>query len=365
MATTDTSTEAGALAGTLFIELLAGTDFTIPNVDLSSPDFEIPDLEEVIVTPLTEADLTSRNVDGTGLFDGLMEAMRGHLQIEFEKGRLTGAQYAEAYISMTSTAMGAAVQYLLSKDQARWQAALIQRQAQIAGIGVVKSRVELEEVKVRLGIAQVDALTQQTNYALTKLKLATEDAQWANLKAQLDQTEYTTTSLLPAQLADLNMGVAVKTAQRDQVLYETSSILPKQADKLVTEEAVLSYQLSALYPAQVAGHTADTAGKEYNNQFILPAQLESVREQTEGHRAKTLDTRTDGTTVSGTVGKQKDLYDQQIISYQRDAETKVVRMMVDSWITQKTMDEGLTAPSALNNTGINGAFTTLLGNVSL
>ena len=78
-----------------------------------------------------------------------------------------------------------------------------------------------------------------------------------------------------------------------------------------------------------------------------------LAEQKEAERSKTLNTRTDGTTIVGSVGKQKDLYTQQIDSFIKDAKFKTAKMYLDGWITQKTLDEGLTAPSELTNTEIN------------
>lgn len=46
---------------------------------------------------------------------------------------------------------------------------------------------------------------------------------------------------------------------------------------------------------------------------------------------------------------QIDLYKQQIISYQRDAEVKAARVFTDAWITMKTIDEGLKAPNGFTN----------------
>ena len=57
--------------------------------------------------------------------------------------------------------------------------------------------------------------------------------------------------------------------------------------------------------------------------------------------------------IRGSVGKQKDLYTQQITSYQRDAEVKAAKLFTDAWITQKTIDEGLLAPGAFRNESVN------------
>lgn len=93
---------------------------------------------------------------------------------------------------------------------------------------------------------------------------------------------------------------------------------------------------------------------------LANAQIDMVKEQTEAQRAQTMETRSDGTTaVAGLLGKQKALYTQQIDSYKRDAEVKLGRMFVDSWITQKTLDEGLQAPDQFTNNQVNSILAKL------
>ena len=73
-------------------------------------------------------------------------------------------------------------------------------------------------------------------------------------------------------------------------------------------------------------------------------------------RAQTLDTRSDGSTVVGAVGKQKDLYSQQIKSYQRDSELKAAKLFADAWTVQKTVDEGFVAPANFQNPSLDSVL---------
>ena len=83
------------------------------------------------------------------------------------------------------------------------------------------------------------------------------------------------------------------------------------------------------------------------------AQKDLLVEQLETARASTRDTLSDGTTpVAGMVGKQKALYTQQIDSYVKDAKYKAGKMFSDAWIAQKTIDEGLAAPTVFTNATI-------------
>jgi hypothetical protein len=125
-------------------------------------------------------------VGGAGVFDGLMESIKNHLKEEYSANRITGAEYSKVYIAMVQGAMATSVQFLLGKDQAYWQAALIQAQAKQAEVALIQARVELIAAKLMTYMRQYEALTAEATYALTKLKIATEDQQYCQLKAQTD-----------------------------------------------------------------------------------------------------------------------------------------------------------------------------------
>ncbi len=299
------------VANQLLTALMAGENITIPQVDLTADIYKIPggiDSEQYLpVRKLTNEDLTTRVVGGDGTFDALMAGFSAHLKIEYEKGRITGAEYTKAFIALTEGAMANAVQYLLGRDNAFWQAVTAQAQA-------ITARVQLETAKVQYAAMHLEAMIGRANYALTKLKLATEDVTYAQGKFNMD-------FLLPLQ----------RTGQE----------------------------------LQNAGQTIQNNTGSYQLANIFPQQLNLLREQTEVQRAQTLDVRMDGATVTGAVGKQKDLYTQQITSYQRNSELSAARVFSDAWITQKTIDEGLLPPDALNNSSVNTVLNTLKTNNNL
>lgn len=276
-------------ANLLYSLLLADSPITINPLDLSSNLYEVPSDTTSgayqVISKLQNADYTTGATDGTGTFDVFMQGMKAQLQCEFQSGRITGAEYTKAYVALLQAAMQNAVQYLLGRDQAYWQSVNAQTQA-------ITARVQLEEVKYQAVAAQIEAKTAMANLALTKAKLATEDAQYGQI----------------------------------------------------------SYQISNMLPAQLA---------------LLNQQLQLVTEQTQVQRAQTLDTRTDGSTVAGSVGMQKQLYSQQITSYKRDAEQKVAKIYSDAWVTQKTMDDGLTAPNAFTNATVDAVMSALQNNIGL
>lgn len=276
------SCSAEVEANRLLEELTKGDDFTLPDIDMSGPEWDIPGGDDSpifgAIDKISNESLTTREVGGSGTFDALMESAHNHLKAEFKANRITGGEYTKAYIAMMESCMSNAVQFLLGRDQAYWAAAMAQIQA-------VTARVQLATSKAQFVLAKIQALSAKSEYALTKMKIATE---------------------------------------------------------------------SETYCAAL-----------FNAAQMLPQQLKLLTEQTEAQRAQTLDTRTDGAVVMGSVGKQKELYSQQITSYQRDAEVKASKLFTDAWITQKTIDEGLNPPNGFTNASIDTILTKLKTNNGL
>ena len=285
MSTYKLETEANGL----FDALMDGVTFTIPDIDLSGSEYEIPSgLDSALYEPVKKLTIDDLN----SAFNGMMGSMQSLLRKEYESGRITGSEYTKAYVALVGGTLQNATQFLLGKDQAFWQ-------AQAAQIAAITARVQLQTSKVQLTAVQLEAQTAAANYALTKAKLATES---------------------------INYGTA-------------------------------QYNLNTLLPAQYNKIQADIT--------LSGRQVLLINEQMESARAQTLDTRTDGLAVAGSVGKQKALYSQQITSYQRDAEVKAAKLFTDAWITQKTIDEGLSAPSNFANDSVNTILGVLKANNGL
>lgn len=422
-------TNADEVANENFESLTEGVVFTLPSIDLNDPkyDFTIDPDDPIyqILPRLSEDDLTSREVNGTGIFDGIMEAINAHLQLQHEKGWITGEQYAKVYLEATLGALGNAVQYLLGKDQAYYSGVLAQAQARRAMVEAVSALVQLDTLKVELATAGVKAESLKADYALTKMKLATEDTAFALGKTQEETARYALTNIMPEELNKLRADTEligrqgqkvekevdiadyqlvtmlpiearkletethILDSQNQKLEYEIINILPKEVDKLIGEIALIqansskvsadregviynttnilpaqklnieaetnvkTYQYTDLLPAQKENTAADTLIKEYNRITLLPVQTQLTQEQLEAKRAETLDTRTDGITVVGSIGKQKALYTQQIDSYQRDAEMKAAKMFMDTWVVRKQIDEGTSAFAAIQDTSLN------------
>ena len=256
------------LAAALEWNLSMGLDFSIPGINWDDPLFQIPeDLLNKIHTlphaPVIE-DITTREYGGAGAFDAFMESFHNHLDIEFKAKRITGADYANAWVSGFQTCLAQAVQFVLNKDKVFWELLLQNLAAITAMIAILKAKVEL-------ALLQAQFHTTRATYCLTKLKLSTEDAAFSN-----------------------------------------------------------------------------------------------AMENMEAARAQTLDNRlSDGSVVRGAIGKQKDLYDQQITSFKRNDENKHIEQLVQLWVAEKTVDEGVLVPDAGTNPNISSALSQARNNLNL
>lgn len=340
-------------ANKLIQDLTQDADFPIPDIDLSGADFQFPaDILNKTPVPLKLEDLTTANVSGPGAFDTLMRGFKAHLQEEWDDGRITGDDYTKAYISLTEAAMAQGLAFVMGKDGAYWQAVATAVQAYAA-------RVALETAKAALTAQQYDAANQKAVYALTKMRLSTESSAFCT-------SEYNLTQILPIQKAGQELANQTATFNLDSMLPAQLEVVnAEKAGQLVTNQTA-TYNLSSILPQQLLNMKGQGIGQEiandtasYNLANIQPAQLQTIlqqrlmlNEQTEAQRGQTTDTRTDGLPVTGVLGKQKDLYTQQITSYQRDAEMKVGKLFSDAWITQKTIDEGLIPPNSFTNAEI-------------
>lgn len=434
------------------------------SVDITSTLYDLPEaIGDALyekVSRLGTADLASGSATGSGVFDQLMAGMKAHLQGEFEKGRITGAEYTKAYIALTQSAMQFAVQFVLGKEQSFWQAQQAQIECISGRIAMEKGRYDFLTTKFTYermlplqadllaaqktqADLQNDALTAQvtgetlknetmsytlqnilplqkdqlryqnvgedlknqtstynlaqilplqknligyqatgedlknqvTSYTLTNIMplqriMASYQNTGEDLKNQT--TSYNLTNILPLQKAMIQAQTAGEEIKTDTAAFNLATIMPLQAALLGLQNTgeglkndTLSYTYTNILPLQKIQQEFQNAQLSYQVSYTLPAQVNLIHEQYEVQRAQTEDTKSNGLTITGLIGKQKDLYAQQVISYQRDSEYKVAKIYSDAWVTQKTIDEGLNAPNHFTNTSIDQLFNILRGKAGL
>jgi len=214
------------IANDLFISLVGENNAQLPDIDLSREWFEIPwTVDHDVYKPVKRIepeDITTKEVNGTGIFDVMMAGIRAHLELEYEKNRITGAEYAKAYVALTQAALANAVQFALGKDQAFWASA--------------RAQAETITARVANEVAKIQALLNRAEYALTKLKLATEDA---NFGAQ----KYNISQILPIQkdlLTEQMEAQRAQTSDRRSDGQEVKGVMGAQ--KELYEQQVRAYE---------------------------------------------------------------------------------------------------------------------------
>ena len=78
-----------------------------------------------------------------------------------------------------------------------------------------------------------------------------------------------------------------------------------------------------------------------------------------------MNTRTDGTTVVGTSGKQKDVMSQQIIAFKQKANIDAANIAANAWTVTKGVDEATQTPESMNLNALNKIVDQVYANTNL
>lgn len=235
---------------------------------------------------------------------------------------------------------------------------------------VTSQRLNVEQERAKMVYDLATLLPDQHNLNLQQIQNALKQNE--KLDSEILTEAYQRQELMPAQVllitaqtTQADMQTSKLSAERDGAIYNTNFMLPSQRENVIADTAGKNYQTTQILPAQRLGILADTENKDYTRTQILPAQRDLARESMEAKRAETLNNRSDGAAVTGSIGKQKDLYSEQITSYRRDAETKLARSFIDTWVARRGTNDTETVPSSLADAQINTVLTRLRANLDL
>lgn len=238
-------------------------------------------MADYVIQPIINEDLTTKVVDGTGIFDELMTAANAHLTYQWEQDRITGSSYAEVYLGQLTAVLEQAVLFLTERDKTYLNNLLVQSQ-------------------IKLADAQV--------------ALAAQD-------------------LLNKQQELLN-------AQKQMELMEQQIQLAEKQVELADKELLVKDKEMQLLDKQIA---------------VQEATADLTRQKIKTEMAQISDS-VDGVSVTGILGAQIALYKQQRDGFLRDAEQKALKIVADTWITRKTVDDGTPLPTGFDTAAVD-AFT--------
>lgn len=158
-------------------------DFELPDVNLD--DFKIPEeLLEALKQPphkISIEELTERKFGGKGIFDAIQESVWNHLNKEMMEGRISGAEFVTIYSGNIPTALQTALNFLVQQDQIYWQSIAAQ-------LGAINAAVAIAIAKAQLTQTLYKAHTARAEYALMKMKLATEQETCKRIREEMEAT---------------------------------------------------------------------------------------------------------------------------------------------------------------------------------
>ncbi|CAL9956568.1 virion structural protein [Vibrio phage D518] len=131
----------------------------------------------------------------------------------------------------------------------------------------------------------------------------------------------------------------------DKQIEQTDVEIALANQRLLTEientKLVAANTANALKQSQVLDAQIAKIGKE----------VEVLTEQKWNAQAQRLDT-VDGRVVAGSIGKQQELYSAQINGFERDAEQKLTKILLDTWSVSRSTNDAVVVPSNADNTSI-------------
>lgn len=276
------------------------------------------DIPNISLTDLTEASLK-----GNGVFDVLMRASKAHLDEEFTRNRIKGAEYAQVYLGSLTQILQTATQFLLEKDQSALQAKLIEAQVKLAEQQALNAVIEGQNLVLQAEVLRQQALKTAAEKDNIISQKALQDQQILNLKEEL---------LLTRSKTKLTDQQAVNAEVEGRVMESTICKLKAEYDILL-EQRLKTIEETGLLAQKKVTEKAQTIGA--------------------------------GVDEDSVVGRQKKLYLAQTNGFQRDAEQKAAKIMVDSWNVRRTTDEGTVADSLnkLDDATVGRAVSKLLSGV--
>jgi len=195
--------------------------------------------------PILVTDLTTGTIDGTGVFDLLMQSVQKHIAAEFDGGRIKQADYSQVYLGGLQGVLSTSMEFLLRQDKTEAENALLEQ-------GLLKSTEETTLVVAQTALIDAQELTADQDTALRTQEVLTEvqntlvaTATKCKLDAEFDVLEQQVLKVT-AETGVLNQKKVTETAQTN--------------GSAVTSDSVVGSQV-ALYGAQKDGFTRDAEQK--------------------------------------------------------------------------------------------------------
>ena len=194
----------------------------------------------VELTDLTNGSIVNQEWQGTGVFDTLMSAVNKNIEVQYNKGRITGSDYAQVYTQSLQAVLQQAVQWVLQADTNAAQVDDIRKSIELKDAQLAAERNKIEaELEKNWGYQ----VTRDANGELVLGASTGEGKVDKEIAATIRQTEA--------------VGEEIALKERQVVDQELTST--KQRVLLDTQEQAEQYKVDMLLPKELAQITAQVA----------------------------------------------------------------------------------------------------------
>jgi len=210
----------------------------------------IPHITVSITEPIDINDVTQGDLIGTGVFDVLLSTMTEHLNVQYDKRRITGTEFATLYLGAYQATLQQAIALTLAKETQAYEIQNLQWEAKIkeAQYNLAEKQLEIAKYEVNTKApAEVAGITKQNTLLDGQATLQTKEGTLKDLEASLatakiaGETANTASTSKQTELYERKRLTEV--AQLDGTGILTGSVLHTQ--KLLLEAQTLGLEKDA------------------------------------------------------------------------------------------------------------------------
>lgn len=237
-----------------------GTEGTLEE---SSGSLSAISVQEVIIPQMDIGELTQVKEDGTGVLDVLIRNLKLNLDREWEQERITGPEYARAFIELYQSTLQIGLGYVTARSRLGYEITNLQNEA------------KYKEAQIEIAKAQLEKIPHEISMLI----------------AQTEQVEFETTSRLPAEVANITKQGELITQQVAESTYKVANVLPKELEMITAQVSQVEANLTKIpheiniLKSQDAQLTAETTLTSTRNQLEtanlakVPVEVELLRKE--------------------------------------------------------------------------------------
>lgn len=122
---------------------------------------------QIEITDLTNGSLVNQEWAGTGVFDTLVAAVNKNIELQYNKGRITGQDYANVYLGALQSTLQQSIEFLLRKELTEAQTDEAREKAEIAYVEKVGKDKEVAALGLDNVVKQSETSRSNPSFVYT------------------------------------------------------------------------------------------------------------------------------------------------------------------------------------------------------